>query len=100
MIKKAAIFSALVTAAAAAVNWIAALFWGVLPLAVPILGGECRVKVGFGMSMTTLYPMTETGTVVHSTTQLGFDPISLLVCYLLIFLVSLLILSLRKRKKA
>jgi hypothetical protein len=96
--KKALIFSAVATGILTAVGWITALTLGEPWPHVAVPGGECIDVVGVGVSVMTVYPMTNDPQMTVSTHR-SFRPDTLLLTFLVLFLVSWLVFAHAGRKK-
>ena len=85
----AAIVSLVLNAAAFVVNLLSWQGDHHLPLALRMHGGEITAETGFGLRGTHLYAMTQDQLTTHS---LRFDPLSMILCFLAVFLAAYLIL--------
>ena len=88
--KKNTIFSFIISSAISIacllINLICALSCGFLPIGIEFSGGEFTESIGFGISLQTIYSF---GTIeeASTTTTVGFDLMSLLIPFILLFLI-------------
>ena len=78
------------------INLICALTSEFLPLAIEFSGGEVIEYVGFGIFMRTIYPLSIMGEA-SSYTTVGLDWMSLLVSFILIFIIAFMIKTIWRR---
>ena len=95
---KAALISLGVNLAFFAVNLICANTMGVLPFGRTYPGGDCVERIGFGVNLLKIFPMT-TADKPGSVTRVLFEPRSLFISRVLGFLITLIVLQLYSAKK-
>ena len=78
------------------INLVGALLYGVLPLSKTIPGGDCIEHIGFGIKILELFPETSYENMALSITETSFHSLSILISLIVVFLISLLLLSLYK----
>lgn len=91
---KALIGAAVLTFAGLAVNLIFHMTGRIIPLAYTMYGGECIIDMGFGIRVTHIYSMTMGGS---DSVDAGFDPVSFIVCFVLIYLIVLILRKIARR---
>ena len=86
--------AAVLTFIGMAVNILFHMTGRVIPLAYTMYGGECIIDMGFGIRVTHIYSMTMDGS---DSVKAGFDPVSFIVCFVLIYLIVLILRKIARR---
>ncbi len=94
---RAAIISLGVNLVFFAVNLICANTMGVLPLGRTYPGGDCIERIGFGVNLLKIFPMT-TADNPGAITRVLFEPRSLILPLVIGFLIALIVLQLHSAK--
>ena len=68
-------------------------------LAIRLSGGECMEYSGFGIMMNRTYPMSTTDNIVKGKTWLSIDPVSFLIPFILIFVLTFVILKIKQKRQ-
>ena len=93
-----AILSAILTCTGSLINLICFKTIGTMPLATEYSGGEIIGSTGFGVSIYTLYPLSDGD--VSPITHVEFEPVDFLMCFAIIFIIIFVIaLIIRKIMK-
>ena len=84
------------------VNIICAYGFNILPFSYKIPGGDCIEYIGFGVELLEIFTISLAKETVGSTYQVSFEPISIVISFVAIFVIVLLIRVIRDifRKKA
>ena len=94
VLKKSLIVSCIVSGAGFFINLISYLLFKDFPLGIKQGGGEYIGKSGFGLLLNKVYPMTAMGeTAPKNKVWLSFEPVSLVISTVAVFVVSLICIS-------
>lgn len=98
-LKTAFLIALVITLIGMAVNGAFYAAGNIMPLSVPIYGGEVIMDIGFGLRAVYVYSMLPDG---GSSRHLYFSPVSLIICLipitLAVFLVLLVINKFKNKK--
>ncbi len=97
VILKSAVIAMVVTILLCVMNWLIAAISG-KPIGITIWGGEYSARYGFGVLLETFYPLTTVDTPIQSTSNISFDPVSFLVTILIVFVVSMVVGTILRKK--
>ena len=93
ILKKAAIVSCIVSGTGFLINLLGYLISKDIPLGITQWGGDYSGKSGFGLLLNRVYPMTKVGdSVPRNTTWLTFEPVSLIMSLVAVFVIALVCL--------
>ena len=91
VLKKSIIISCTVSGVGFFINLISYLLFKDFPLGITRWGGDYSGKSGFGLLLNRVYPMTAMGeSVPQNTVWLSFEPVSLVISIVAVFVISLI----------
>ena len=64
-----------------------------LLLSIPMSGGEWSGQAGFGLMLNHTYPMTSAANQEHGRIWIQFEPVTLFVTIVIVFVISYIILK-------
>ncbi len=92
--KRSLIVTLIANVACFLINRITFIFTDNIFLGLTSDGGECRQTVGFGWLVTRLYPMTVAGEAPSKIIKISFEPFSLIITLIVIFIISFILMLL------
>ena len=99
-VKFSAILSLILTIIGLLINLIGSLVFKFAPLTRTLYGGEIILHIGFGINFQEIVPMSSSPNDVDGFTIVEFEPISLIISIIIIFVITLLVKTLISNKKA
>ena len=95
---KSVILTTIINALGCFANLLCATLGDFLLIKIHISGGEYDAFKGFGIALEHFYPLTD-GTSPGKITEVSFDFLNLLFCFIIVFIIVFLILFLINKGK-
>ncbi len=89
--------SAVITGIIVAINWIIFAITSKVLLGISMGGGEMEGTIGIGIYRQIIYPLSNSAEGIKPTMTVHFEPITIILTLVVIFVISMIVLSLRGR---
>ena len=99
IILKSVLGSLLLNGICMLINLISYYTAGMIPLGISVNGGEMRGKLGFGIYIEKIYPESNTEIGRQVRESINFEPISIAISFLVIFLLLFAVLRIVNKRK-